>query len=67
MGTIIRTLFGPLIPYKSLHPDVKNVTTSLITSIHKSGKYIYPYTSNDKDQIRALFQMGIDGIFTDKQ
>lgn len=63
-GTISQMLFGRFIPYKSLHPEVHAITSKLIEKTHSEQKYIYPYTSDDASQIKLLFQMGIDGIFT---
>lgn len=54
-----------IVPYESLHPELKDVTQALITSTHQHGHRIHVYTVNQSEDMRRLFVMGVDGIFTD--
>lgn len=44
---------------------IKVVTPSLIRTFHELGIPIQVWTINDRDQMKWLLSMGVDGIFTD--
>lgn len=54
-----------LIPYEALHLEMTDVTARLVASLHKQGRRINVWTVNRPDDIRRLFTLGVDGIFTD--
>jgi glycerophosphoryl diester phosphodiesterase len=64
-GALSRGALGRLIPYQSLHPAVVDANPGLIGRAHKEGRKVYVYTVNDPDEMRVLFDRGVDGIFTD--
>jgi glycerophosphoryl diester phosphodiesterase len=41
------------------------VSQRMINHEHGLGRRILVYTVNDPDEMRQLFKMGVDGIFTD--
>lgn len=49
----------------SLHPHHRRVTARTIRAAHRRSQIVLAYTVNDPQQIRRLFALGIDGIFTD--
>jgi glycerophosphoryl diester phosphodiesterase len=54
-----------IVPYEALHPEIQDVTTALIESTHRRGYRLNVYTVNQPEDMRRLFAMGVDGIFTD--
>lgn len=54
-----------IVPYEALHPEIHDVTTALIESTHRRGYRLNVYTVNQPEDMRRLFAMGVDGIFTD--
>lgn len=42
------------------------VTEELIDQFHQHGLDVHPYTVNEKEEIRKLYEWGADGIFTDQ-
>ena len=53
--------FGPLF---ALHPASMDATEKLITAVHRKQSHVYAYTVNQPDEMRRLFSVGVDGIFT---
>ncbi len=49
----------------SLHACEKFVTKSFVARAHKAGLGVYAWTVNEPDQIAKMFELGIDGIFSD--
>lgn len=65
-GAWARSFFGRwIVPYQALHPELGNTSSTLIHRHHKRGKRVYSYTVNEPDDLRSLYKMGIDGVFTD--
>jgi glycerophosphoryl diester phosphodiesterase len=54
-----------LVPYQALHVEFRDTSTSLIEWVRKSGKRIHVYTVNNAKDLRQLFELRVDGIFTD--
>jgi glycerophosphoryl diester phosphodiesterase len=54
--------FGPLL---ALHPAYVEVTPELVRTAHQMKCRIHAYTVKQADQMQQLFEMGVDGIFTD--
>lgn len=48
----------------SLHLDISFLSQALIDDAHQRGAKVYVYTVDNKDDIHALAQMGVDGIFS---
>ncbi len=64
-GAWARSWLGSLIPHQTLHLDKGDTTAHLIDKAHKRSRRVYTYTVNQQDDMRNLFQMGVDGLFTD--
>jgi glycerophosphoryl diester phosphodiesterase len=65
-GMWARTWLGRIvIPYQALHPELSDVTSGLVESIHRRGKRVHVYTVNNPLDMLHLFILGVDGIFTD--
>jgi glycerophosphoryl diester phosphodiesterase len=54
-----------LVPYQALHIELSDTSTSLINWVQKSGGRIHVYTVNNAKDLRQLFELRVDGIFTD--
>ncbi len=65
LGLLARSWPGRWLGYQSLHPELGDVTPGLIASTHQRGKKIFVYTVNREEDMRRMFEMGVDGIFTD--
>lgn len=48
----------------SLHLDVSFISQALVDDAHQRGAKVYVYTVDHSDDIHALKQMGVDGIFS---
>jgi len=55
----------PLQAIDSLNPYRGSVTRHLVEHEHHLGRRVLVYTVNDADEMRKLFRIGVDGIFTD--
>lgn len=65
-GRRMRGRLGRLfVPYQALHPELRDATPSLIEQAHRRGHRVHIYTVNHPEDMRRLFAMGVDGIFTD--
>jgi glycerophosphoryl diester phosphodiesterase len=65
-GNWARGWLGKLmIPYQALHVSIRDVNADLVKRTHDNGRRLHVYTVNRSDQMRHLFNMGVDGIFTD--
>ncbi len=47
------------------HPQYLAVDKNQVLLMHEAGIKILPYTVNSKEEIEQLFEMGVDGVFTD--
>lgn len=64
-GVWARSFLGRLLGYQSLHPAACDVNLALVESAHRRGQKVFVWTVNQAEQMRQLFDMGVDGIFTD--
>ena len=48
----------------ALHPSKELVFPEIIHGAHEAGMKLYPYTVNDKNEMLALLNMGVDGLIT---
>lgn len=64
-GLLARSWPGRLLAYQNLHPAHQDVTPRLLQSAHRRGHKIIAYTVNQAEDMRRLFALGVDGIFTD--
>lgn len=64
-GRLAHRFLGRYVHYHSLHPALSDVTKTLVDQVHKQGRKIFVYTVNQEQDMRRLFEMGVDGLFTD--
>lgn len=64
-GWLARSWAAHWLGHDSLHPEAGDVTIALVQRVHRQGKKIFVYTVNREDDMRRLFEWGVDGIFTD--
>ncbi|MGL5393359.1 MAG: glycerophosphodiester phosphodiesterase [Shewanella sp.] len=48
----------------SLHLDVSFISQALVDDAHQRGAKVYVYTVDNPDDLHALRQMGVDGVFS---
>ena len=53
-----------LLRYQSLHPALRDVSLQMVQQTHKKGIPLFVYTVNQEADMRRLFEIGVDGIFT---
>lgn len=58
-------LMESLLHYEALHPEAGDVNPGLVERLHNKGKRVHVYTVNTAEDMRRLFRLGVDGIFTD--
>ena len=51
--------------YQALHPHLNNATPQQIQRVHRLNRRIHVWTVNAADDMRRLFNWGVDAIFTD--
>ena len=49
----------------TLNTSHKRLTEKSVAALKASGLPLLAYTVNDPDRARALFAMGVDGVFSD--
>ena len=64
-GSWARGWLGHWLSYQSLHPELSDVNPRLVEDIHRWGTRLYVYTVNRSQDMRRLFKMKVDGIYTD--
>jgi glycerophosphoryl diester phosphodiesterase len=64
-GAWARGWLGRLFPCQALHPEKNDTSVSLVNLTHKAGRRVHVYTVNEPDEMTRLFNIGVDGIFTD--
>ncbi len=63
-GVLSSAWLGRLIPHQAIHPAWMDVTPMIVKRNHHLGYRVHPYTINDPLVMQNLFNMGVDGIFT---
>lgn len=58
-------LAGRTLTYQTLHPDFHDVLGGVFTPERYPEHPIFTYTVNEEAEMRALFTVGVAGIFTD--
>jgi glycerophosphoryl diester phosphodiesterase len=51
--------------YQALHPNLKDVTPQQVQRVHRLKRRVHVWTVNAEDDMRRLFDWGVDAIFTD--
>jgi glycerophosphoryl diester phosphodiesterase len=63
-GKLSHFISSGLLHYQSLHPGLRDVSLRLIKQTHKKGRLLFVYTVNQEEEMRKLFKIGADGLFT---
>lgn len=64
-GAAPRSWPGRLLRYNSLHPDFRDVKPDLVKKTQAHSTKLFTYTVNEEASFRYLFDIGVDGVFTD--
>ena len=51
--------------YRALHPNLKDTTRQQVQRVHRLSRRVHVWTVNAAEDMRRLFNWGVDGIFTD--
>lgn len=51
--------------YDALHPNLRDMTQQEAVRVHRLKRRVHVWTVNDRQDMRRLFNWGVDGIFTD--
>jgi glycerophosphoryl diester phosphodiesterase len=54
-------LFRP----QAIHPHYNDASAALVRRTGRAGWRLYPYTANQPEELRRLYRLGVDGVFTD--
>lgn len=57
--------WGGILALEAEHPFSADVTPSLIARAHRRGRRVHVWTVNAPEEMRRLWKMGADGLFTD--
>ncbi len=49
----------------SVHPSLEFIDQRFVEDAHAKGIKVYPYTVNHPEDIEKMYQLGVDGVFTD--
>jgi glycerophosphoryl diester phosphodiesterase len=64
-GRWARSFLGRLVSPKIVHPNLSDTDQALILAQHDSGRRVHVWTVDDPVDMRRLFNLKVDGIFTD--
>lgn len=64
-GMFARSFLGELCRYQAIHPHYSDVDANFVATHHKKGHLVNVYTVNEASLMQKLFDLGVDGIFTD--
>ena len=53
------------VPFQALHPELNDANSSLVRWLHRNGHRIHVYTVNRAKDLQRMFELDVDGIFTD--
>jgi glycerophosphoryl diester phosphodiesterase len=64
-GSFSRSFLLKGLSPRFLHPYLKDTTPALVEKEHKRGRKVNVWTVNAEEDLRRLFSIGVDGVFTD--
>ena len=54
-----------LVPYQAIHPELGDASSSMVKGLHQLGQRVHVYTVNQAKDLCRMFELDVDGIFTD--
>jgi len=64
-GLPARSFIGRWVSPKIVHPFIKDASPAFIRRQKRLGRRVHVWTVNTQDDMRRLFDLQVDGIFTD--
>lgn len=64
-GKLLRSWPGRLVAPALIHPWLEDATNEFVAAEHRRGRRVHVWTVNEAEDMRRLFDAGVDGIFTD--
>jgi glycerophosphoryl diester phosphodiesterase len=64
-GWVFRSVIGNLFPHEAVHPYYTDVNQALVKRVHRQNRLVNVWTVDDPQEMKRLFGLGVDGIFTD--
>lgn len=64
-GAIPRSRWLNKLAHEAIHLEYKDTTRDLLRAAHKHNKRVHVYTVNHVEDMQNMFDVGVDGIFTD--
>lgn len=64
-GAIPRSHWLNRLSHEAIHPEYEDTTRDLIRAAHKHNKRVHAYTVNHVEEMQNMFDIEVDGIFTD--
>lgn len=64
-GFLARNLLNHSVSVDAVHPEFSDVSENMLRREQQCGRKIRAYTVNDLKDIRHLYDLGVDAIFTD--
>lgn len=65
MGSIARSRFSRHYSSKIIHPYLSDTNQRYVNKEHEVGRRVHVWTVNAEDDLKRMFNFGVDGIFTD--
>lgn len=64
-GKMARGWVGRMFSPHVVHPFLKDVDDAFLKAQHSRGRRVHVWTVNEPEDLRRLFRLGVDGVFTD--
>ena len=65
LGTFTRSRFLQKISPQVVHPYLSDVSKSYVDKEHQAGRRVHVWTVNDEQDLKRMYAIGVDGVFTD--
>lgn len=65
LGTWARSFGFAFGKYQALHPALKDMSQQQVARVHRLNRRLHVWTVNAEQDMRRLFDWGVDGLFTD--
>ena len=65
LGTFTRSRFLRKVSPQVVHPYLSDVSKSYLDKEHQAGRRVHVWTVNEEQDLKRLYAIGVDGVFTD--